>query len=231
MHQKVGCIEVLKDVETNSLRYKCIVAFILLSVIIIAGTIFLATVEKLDLVDAFYCVCSTITTLGYGDKSFSTRAGRVFAIFWILTSTICLALFLLYVAELNAQNRQRALVKWVLSRRMKNVDLEAADLDGDGVVGYVDCVFFFCSKLFPYYGLISEFKFADGFITNFPFSFLSFLFPRAAEFIIYMLKEMGKISQKDIRLVMEEFDDLDVDKSGILSTSDIMLAQPPQEEK
>ncbi|CAB4308615.1 unnamed protein product [Prunus armeniaca] len=188
MHQKVGCIEVLKDVETNSLRYKCFVAFILLSVIIIAGTIFLATVEKLDLVDAFYCVCSTITTLGYGDKSFSTRAGRVFAIFWILTCTICLAQFLLYVAELNAQNRQRALVKWVLSRRMTNVDLEVADLDGDGVVG-------------------------------------------AAEFIIYKLKEMGKISQEDIRLVMEEFDDLDVDKSGTLSTSDIMLAQPPQTEK
>ncbi|VVA30511.1 PREDICTED: two-pore potassium channel [Prunus dulcis] len=189
MHQRVCCIEVLKDVETNSLRYKCIVAFILLLVIIIAGTIFLATVEKLDLVDAFYCVCSTITTLGYGDKSFSTQAGRVFAIFWILTSTICLAQFLLYVAELNAQNRQRALVKWVLSRRMTNVDLEAADLDGDGVV------------------------------------------VGAAEFIIYMLKEMGKISQEDIRLVMEEFDDLDVDKSGTLSTSDIMLAQPPQTEK
>ncbi|KAI5334303.1 hypothetical protein L3X38_024436 [Prunus dulcis] len=39
------------------------------------------------------------------------------------------------------------------------------------------------------------------------------------------------ITQEDIRLVMEEFDDLDVDKSGTLSTSDIMLAQPPQIEK
>ncbi|VVA30512.1 PREDICTED: two-pore potassium channel [Prunus dulcis] len=188
MHQKVGHIQVLKDVETNSLKYKCIVAFILLLVLISAGTIFLATVEKLDLVDAFYCVCSTITTLGYGDKSFSTQAGRVFAIFWILTSTICLAQFFLYIAELNSQSRQRALVKWVLSRRTTNVDLEAADLDGDGVVG-------------------------------------------AAEFIIYKLKEMGKISQEDIRLVMEEFEDLDVDQSGTLSLSDIMLAQPPSTEK
>ncbi|BFG29876.1 hypothetical protein CerSpe_161500 [Prunus speciosa] len=188
MHQKVGHIQVLKDVETNSLKYKCIVAFILLLVLISAGTIFLATVEKLDLVDAFYCVCSTITTLGYGDKSFSTQAGRVFAIFWILTSTICLAQFFLYIAELNSQSRQRALVKWVLTRRTTNVDLEAADLDGDGVVG-------------------------------------------AAEFIIYKLKEMGKISQEDIGLVMEEFEDLDVDQSGTLSISDIMLAQPPSTEK
>ncbi|XP_008244583.1 PREDICTED: two-pore potassium channel 1 [Prunus mume] len=188
MHEKVGHIQVLKDAETNSLKYKCIVALILLLVLISAGTIFLATVEKLDLVDAFYCVCSTITTLGYGDKSFSTQAGRVFAIFWILTGTICLAQFFLYIAELNSQSRQRALVKWVLSRRTTKLDLEAADLDGDGVVG-------------------------------------------AAEFIIYKLKEMGKISQEDIRLVMEEFEDLDVDQSGTLSTSDIVLAQPPSTEK
>lgn len=52
---------------------------------------------------------------------------------------------------------------------------------------------------------------------------------RAAEFVIYKLKEMGKISQEDIALVMKEFDDLDVDQSGTLSTSDIALAQssPP----
>ncbi|KAM1056985.1 hypothetical protein ACFX13_031083 [Malus domestica] len=186
--KKVGHIEILKDIETNSPRYKCIVVFILLLLLIIGGTIFLATVEKLSLVDSFYCVCCTITTLGYGDKSFSSQAGRAFAVFWILTGTICLAQFFLYVAELNAQSRQRALVKLVLTRRVTNVDLEAADLDDDGVVG-------------------------------------------AAEFVIYKLKEMGKISQEDVRLVMEEFEDLDVDQSGTLSTSDIILAQQPQIKK
>ncbi|XP_062015007.1 two-pore potassium channel 1-like [Rosa rugosa] len=184
VHPKFGQTDVLKEVETNNMRYKCITVFILLLVLMISGTIFLATVEKLDLVDAFYCVCSTITTLGYGDKSFSTEAGRVFAVFWILTSTICLAQFLLYIAELNTQHKQRALVKFVLTRAMTNVDLEAADLDDDGVVG-------------------------------------------AAEFVIYKLKEMGKINQEDIRLVMEEFDALDVDQSGALSVSDLTLAQSP----
>lgn len=133
----------------------------------------------------FYCMCSTITTLGYGDKSFSTEAGRVFAIFWILTSTVCVAQFFLYLAELNTERRRKELVKLVLTRRITYVDLEAADLDNDGVVG-------------------------------------------AAEFIIYKLKEMGKINQEDIALVMEEFEDLDVDQSGTLSTSDIMLAQSSQ---
>lgn len=48
---------------------------------------------------------------------------------------------------------------------------------------------------------------------------------RAAEFVIYRLKEMGKICQEDIATIMEQFEDLDVDQSGTLSPSDILLAQ------
>lgn len=58
------------------------------------------------------------------------------------------------------------------------------------------------------------------------------LFPfRLAEFIIYKLKEMGKITQEDIKLVTEEFEYLDVDQSGTLSASDITLAQSSQTER
>ena len=39
---------------------------------------------------------------------------------------------------------------------------------------------------------------------------------------------MGKITQEDISLVVEEFENLDVDQSGTLSTSDIVLAQSSQ---
>ena len=52
-----------------------------------------------------------------------------------------------------------------------------------------------------------------------------FIVHRAAEFVIYKLKEMGKISQEDITLVMKEFEELDIDQSGSLSVSDITLAQ------
>lgn len=133
-HQNVGTTNILKDIESNKARYKCIVMLINLVVHIVAGTIFLFVVEKMNLIDAFYCVCSTMTTLGYGDRSFSTTGGRVFAVFWILTSTVSLGQFFLYVAEVNTEKRQKALVKWVLTRRMTNVDLEAADIDDDGVV-------------------------------------------------------------------------------------------------
>lgn len=48
---------------------------------------------------------------------------------------------------------------------------------------------------------------------------------RAAEFIIYKLKEMGKISQEDISVILQEFEELDVDQSGSLSISDLTLSQ------
>ncbi|GAA0144948.1 ion channel [Lithospermum erythrorhizon] len=182
MRNKVGQSEIDKEIETYKVRYKCMLSMVILVLLIISGTVFLVKVEKLNVVDAFYCVCSTITTLGYGDKSFSTKAGRIFAIVWILTSTLCLAQFFLYVAEVNTEARQKELVKWVLTRRMTNQDLEAADMDSDGVVG-------------------------------------------AAEFAIYKLKEMGKITQEDVALVMDEFENLDVDQSGTLSISDLNLAQ------
>ncbi|KAL3637522.1 cAMP-dependent protein kinase subunit [Castilleja foliolosa] len=182
MRQKLGPSEILSELENNKVQYKCFMMMGFIVVLFLVGTVFLATVEGLDFVDALYCVCSTVTTLGYGDKSFSTKAGRVFAIFWILTSTICLAQLLCYVAELNTEKRQKELVKFVLTKKMTNVDLESADVDANGIVG-------------------------------------------AAEFIIFKLKEMGKINQDDISLLMEEFENLDVDQSGTLSTCDLTLAQ------
>ncbi|CAA7045698.1 unnamed protein product [Microthlaspi erraticum] len=65
--------------------------------------------------------------------------------------------------------------------RFTKIDLEAADLEGEGVVG-------------------------------------------VAEFLVYRLKEMDKIDQEDIIGIMEEFEKLDLDESGTLTTSDIVLA-------
>nr|XP_043628956.1 two-pore potassium channel 1-like [Erigeron canadensis] len=47
----------------------------------------------------------------------------------------------------------------------------------------------------------------------------------AAEFVIYKLKEMGKINQDDITPIMDEFETLDLDKTGTLSASDILRSQ------
>ncbi|KAG6689963.1 hypothetical protein I3842_11G199500 [Carya illinoinensis] len=132
MYQSCGpSEETNKEVKIKGVRYKCLLVFMLLVVLIITGTTFLATVEKLDLIDAFYCVCITITTLGYGDQSFKTKGGRVFAVFWILISTITLAQFFAYVAELKTESRHRELFERVLGRKMTEDDLEKADVNDD----------------------------------------------------------------------------------------------------
>ncbi|CAI9087131.1 OLC1v1021125C2 [Oldenlandia corymbosa var. corymbosa] len=171
--------EILKDVEAYKTEYKFIAALGLLVFLIIIGVVFLHKVEDLSVFDALYCVCATITTLGYGDKSFSTKMGRLFASFWILISTLCLAQVFYYLAELYTERRRKSFIRWVLSKKMTVTDLEAADLDHDSAVS-------------------------------------------AAEFILYKLKEMGKISDEDIGMVMEQFRNLDIDQSGTLTKSDIV---------
>ncbi|XP_027333684.1 two-pore potassium channel 1-like [Abrus precatorius] len=178
--EKFGPEELSKEAETNKVKYKFMLAASTFLVLMVVGTIFLYFIENLDFVDALYCVCSTVTTLGYGDKSFSTIVGRTFAVFWILSSTMCLAQLFAYLAELYTEERQRSLAKLVLTRKLSLFDLEAADLDGDQVVS-------------------------------------------AAEFVLYKLKEMGKIKQEDISLVMEIFRKLDFDKSGTLTEADLVI--------
>ncbi|XP_062196897.1 two pore potassium channel b-like [Phragmites australis] len=173
----------LRAMEANKIQYKLYTSAALLAVSLAAGTTFLVKAEGMRPVDAFYCVCATVTTLGYGDRSFTSAGGRAFAAAWITVSTVVVALFSLYAAELCTERRQRALARWVLTRRITNTDLEAADLDGDSRVG-------------------------------------------AAEFVLYKLKELGKISQEEITEFLEEFDKLDADSSGTLSPHDLIVAQP-----
>ncbi|KAM0070701.1 putative EF-hand domain pair, potassium channel domain, EF-Hand 1, calcium-binding protein [Helianthus debilis subsp. tardiflorus] len=47
----------------------------------------------------------------------------------------------------------------------------------------------------------------------------------AAEFIVYKLKEMGKITEDDVTPIMDEFETLDFDKTGTLSAADLLLSQ------
>ncbi|KAL3503612.1 hypothetical protein ACH5RR_038061 [Cinchona calisaya] len=108
----------VNEFKTRIVWYKLVREIIFLLVLIVVGIIFLNRVEKMDFVDAFYCVCSTISTLGYGDERFSTKAGRVFAIFWILISTLCLARLFLNVVEVRIEKRRKELVTWIVTKRL-----------------------------------------------------------------------------------------------------------------
>eukprot|EP01018_Ginkgo_biloba_P034156 Gb_34390 [translate_table: standard] len=137
-HQSPGVDEFSKESQINKAQWKLLVTLATLLALMVIGMVVLHEVEGLDILNSFYCLCSTITTLGYGDQSFSTEGGRIFAVIWILVSTLCLAQFFFYLAELRTEDRQRSLVQWVVTRRTTISDLEAADLDSDGVVSDLD---------------------------------------------------------------------------------------------
>lgn len=178
--------EMSEKMDAVSAFWKVLVSGMTVLTLIIVGVIFLVKVEDMSHVDAFYCVCVTVTTLGYGDHSFKTATGRLFAAIWILTSTVCVAQFFLYVAEMRTFSRQLELAHWVLHRKTTLTDLQAADLDGDGAVS-------------------------------------------AAEFVVFKLKELGKIDQDDVAGILEEFRLLDYDRSGTISVDDLKASQGDME--
>ena len=126
--------EELEADEVVAANLRAAISGVVVGVLFITGLLVLMLVEGLTFIDAFYCVCVTITTLGYGDESFTSLAGRLFAVFWILSSTVCVAQFFLYLAESRTEERQRRLAVWALTRPITRSDLEAADLDDDGSV-------------------------------------------------------------------------------------------------
>lgn len=174
--------EMPQEMDAMNAVWKVFVAGMMVVALLIVGIIFLVKVEEMSTVDAFYCVCVTMTTLGYGDHSFKTATGRLFGALWILTSTVLVANFFLYLAECRTCRRQLHLAHWVLHRRTTETDLQAADLDGDGLVS-------------------------------------------AAEFVVFKLKELGKIDQDDVEGILEEFRELDYDRSGTIGRDDLVASQ------
>ncbi|MCO5571020.1 hypothetical protein L7F22_024751 [Adiantum nelumboides] len=129
-----GYSEFSASSQEKKVWLKVAIAGTIFLVLFVVGVIVMIEVEGLGFVEAFYLVCVTVTTLGYGDFSFQTTGGRAFAAFWILFSTVNVAQLFLYIAELYTERRRQSVLKLVLNRKTTSSDLEAADLDNDGVV-------------------------------------------------------------------------------------------------
>ena len=125
---------VVDDEDVIAAHWKVLIAGVAVAIHFVAGMFALMWWEGMGFIDGFYLVCATVTTLGYGDRSFRTQPGRIFAVVWILSSTVCVAQFFLYLAESRTEERQHEIACWALHRPTTPSDLEAADLDGDGVV-------------------------------------------------------------------------------------------------
>ncbi|KAK9696922.1 hypothetical protein RND81_08G005200 [Saponaria officinalis] len=136
-------------------------------------------VEELNWVDAFYLSVMSVTTVGYGDRAFTSLNGRIFASIWLLVSTLAVARAFLYLAEARVDKRHRRLAKWVLGQDMTVSQFLDADIDHNG----------FVSK---------------------------------SEYVIYKLKEMGKVSEKDVLLICKKFEQLDTGNCGKITLADLM---------
>lgn len=136
--RKVGPTEAIEEIESLKIDYtKCLISLIVMGVHFVLGVIVMVNVEGMDFSDAVYCASTTMTTVGFGDESFSTEFGRMFGILWITTGTSCLGQLFLYIAEVYTDIETKKLVKWVISSNViVNEDLEAAEIvEHDKVYG------------------------------------------------------------------------------------------------
>jgi hypothetical protein len=88
----------LKDPEFQAL-------FFLVVVVLISGTWFYSLVEGWSLLDSLYFSVITLTTVGYGDFSPSTVAGKIFTIFYIFVGIGLILSFLNAIAERSTEGR------------------------------------------------------------------------------------------------------------------------------
>lgn len=124
---------------------------------ILIGTLVMMKFEGLSALDAFYCTIMSVTTVGYGDHTFKTYSGRLFAGVWLLFSTLAVARCFLYLAEARVDKRHRLIAKWVLQRELTVGDLVQADLDHDGCISKAEFVLYKLKEM----GSIQSHEIAD----------------------------------------------------------------------
>lgn len=73
--------------DTQDMRYQSFHDFVWIWVMILIGANSMQVIEDWKLNDAYYWSVVTITTVGYGDVVPTTKAGKVFTIFFILIGT------------------------------------------------------------------------------------------------------------------------------------------------
>lgn len=72
---------------------------IVVTVLLTIGTVFYHYVERLSVLDALYFSAITLTTVGYGDISPHTSAGKLFTIFYIIGGISLMFAFLNLMAR------------------------------------------------------------------------------------------------------------------------------------
>lgn len=110
-HHEINILK--KEFLVNQRNFR-ITAVIAISTLL-TGAVFYHQVEKLNWLDAFYYCTITLTTVGYGDITPHTNAGKLFTIFYVLIGIGIIATF----ANLFLKN---AVARRELKRSGKNTE-------------------------------------------------------------------------------------------------------------
>jgi len=99
------------SVPVQTMMQSCAITLFFIGV----GTGFFSGVEDMTFVNALYMSVITVTTVGFGDYSPKTQAGRMFGSFWILFGVLAVSRaigsFIDIFLEARAARREEALLK------------------------------------------------------------------------------------------------------------------------
>lgn len=80
-------------------------------IVLVGGAIFYHYTEGLSWVNAFYFCTITLTTIGYGDITPHTDAGKIFTIFYVFVGIAIIAAFAQLLLKRNMVHRESRLKK------------------------------------------------------------------------------------------------------------------------
>eukprot|EP00939_MAST-03C_sp_MAST-3C-sp1_P000818 g818.t1 len=121
-----------------------------MSVFIVACTLFLflfvlgivvgMAIEGWGFLDAFYFVCISATTVGFGDLHPTKDEMKIFCVFWLLFLTLGLGNVISEYQTYEMAKRNYATRKNILNKRWTRRDFKSFDRDRDGAVGELEFI-------------------------------------------------------------------------------------------
>ncbi|KFK42611.1 hypothetical protein AALP_AA1G018000 [Arabis alpina] len=96
------------DVENDGkmkMVWKLGLALCVVVTCIVVGACVLCFGEELGFLDSVYLSVMSVTTVGYGDETFKTVGGRIFAVVWLVLSTVAMACLFIYFAQIRVDGK------------------------------------------------------------------------------------------------------------------------------
>jgi potassium channel subfamily K len=136
---------------------KKITTFFGVGLFYLGGILFFVFVEERRFVDAFYWVVITTTTVGYGDITPVTQAGRVFTCFYIILGVAIFGKVVGDVARAVARTNTVQSAQDLFAKPLTGEMLTDMDTDGDGKVDRLE----FLSYVLVLMGKMSRVELAE----------------------------------------------------------------------